>query len=114
MTVSGLAYTDLVTYLHIDSADVTATEQVLLTAYLSAAKSYAASYTGLDSTALDALGDEMAVAVLCLAGDMYTNRDMITGGTKSTVNVNRTVETILNMHAVNLVPETEEVADVLT
>ncbi len=108
MTVSGLAYTDVVNYLHIDSDDVTASEQVLLTVYLNAAKNYVQSYTGLDSTEVDALGDEMAVAVLCLAADMYTNRDMITGGTKSTVNVNKTVETILNMHAVNLVPVEEE------
>lgn len=107
MTVSGLAYTDVVNYLHIDPVDVTASEQVLLTAYLDAAKSFARDYTGQDEYSLDELGDSMAVAVLCLAADMYTNRDMVTGGTKSTVNVNKTVETILNMHAVNLVPNEE-------
>lgn len=105
MTVSGLAYTDVVRYLHIDPVDVTAAEQVLLTAYLDAAKSYAKDYTGQDIEALDEIGDVMAVAVLCLAADMYTNRDMVTGGTKGTVNTNKTVESILNMHAVNLVPK---------
>lgn len=105
MTVSGLVYTDVVRYLHIDPVDVTAAEQVLLTAYLDAAKSYAKDYTGQDVEALDEIGDVMAVAVLCLAADMYTNRDMVTGGTKGTVNTNKTVESILNMHAVNLVPK---------
>lgn len=107
MIVSTLEYTDVINYLHIDAEDVTTAEQGMIEGYLEAAKSYATGYTGLTEDNLDEHPD-IAVAVLCIAADMYTNRDMVTGGTRSTVNVNKTVETILNMHAVNLVPETEE------
>lgn len=106
MTVSELEYTDIVNYLHIDAEDVTTAEQAMIEGYLEAAKNFTASYTGLTEGELDDHPD-LAVAVLCVAADMYTNRDMMTGGTKSSVNVNRTVETILNMYAVNLVPSGE-------
>ena len=102
MTVSGLKTTDLINYLHIDAEDVTTMEAALLQGYLESAKSYACAYTGLTVTELD-IHPEAAVAVLCLAGDMYTNRDMYTGGAKNASAVNRTVETILGMHSVNLV-----------
>ena len=106
MTVSELEYTDIVNYLHIDAEDVTTAEQAMIEGYLEAAKSYVAGYTGLTESELDEHPD-IAIAALCVAGDMFTNRDMVTGGTKSSVNVNKTVETILNMYAVNLVPSGE-------
>ena len=111
MTVSGLEVSDLISYLHIDAEDVTDTESALLTAYLGSAKSYACAYTGLTEAKLDE-HPETAVAVLCLAGDMYTNKDMYMGGSKASITPNRTVESILNLHAVNLVPTVEEDADV--
>lgn len=107
MIVSTLEYTDVINYLHIDAEDVTTAEQAMIEGYLEAAKSYVISYTGLAEDKLDEHPD-VAVAVLCVAADMYTNRDLVTGGTRSTVNVNKTVETILNMHAVNLVPVEED------
>ena len=103
MTVSELEYTDIVNYLHIDAEDVTEVEQAMIEGYLEAAKTFAAGYTGLTEGELDDHPD-LAVAVQCVAADMFTNRDLVTGGTKSSVNVNKTVETIMNMHAVNLVP----------
>ena len=104
MRVSDLEYTDVVNYLHIDAEDVTTAEQAMIEGYLEAAKTYVAGYTGLTESELDEHPD-IAIAALCIAGDMFTNRDLMTGGTKSTINVNRTVETILNMHSVNLLPE---------
>lgn len=65
---------------------------------MEAAKSYVMSYTGLTEAEVDTYPD-IVPAVCCLAGDFYTNRDM-TPAVKG--NSNRTVESILNMHSVNL------------
>lgn len=65
---------------------------------MEAAKSYVMYYTGLTEAEVDTYPD-IVPAVCCLAGDFYTNRDM-TPAVKG--NSNRTVESILNMHSVNL------------
>ena len=65
---------------------------------MEAAKSYVMSYTGLTEAEVDTYPD-IVPAVCCLAGDFYTNRDM-TPAVKG--NSNRTIESILNMHSVNL------------
>lgn len=104
MITSALTYADLANYLKIESEDIDPVEQAVLTGFLSAAKTYAAGYTGLTAAELDE-HEDIAIAVLCLAGDFYTNRDMYTvlKGTGNNA-VNRTVQSILDMHARNLIP----------
>lgn len=100
MKTSKLTYSELADYLRIESDDLTAMERNVLDAFLEAARTYAANYTGRTLEELDEYPDA-AIAVLCVAGDMYTNRDRTT-----TVkgNANQTVDTILSMYAVNLLP----------
>lgn len=91
--VSDIAVSDLIEYLHLD--EVTQEEQNTLNALLSVAKTFIASYTGRDD--LDAFQD-FVIVTLILVQDMWDNRTMyVDGGNMSFV-----VETILNMHSVNL------------
>ena len=55
------------------------------------------SYTGLADAQLDE-HEDITIAVLMLVADMYDNRQMQVDKN----NMNRTAETILNMHSVNL------------
>ena len=64
---------------------------------LDSAKGYIRSYTGLTDEEIDTHAD-LLIALLVLCQDMYDNRSMYVD--KS--NVNRVVESILNMHRVNL------------
>lgn len=107
MRASELTVENLADYLRIEPEDITDTETEMLTAFLAAAVEYVTTYTGLTAEECDAHPD-LAVAVLCVAGDMYTNRDMYTSlkGT-GTAAINRTAEVILNKYAVNLVPKEE-------
>lgn len=109
MKVSELSTQDVTEYLKIETDDLTDSESGMITAMLTAAKQYAQSYTGTDIDYLDQYPD-VAIAVLCLTGDFYTNRDMFTNikGT-GTASVNRTVQSILDMHRHNLLPSSEEV-----
>ena len=43
----------------------------------------------------------ITIALLVLVGDMYDNRQMYV----DKANINRTADTILGMHSVNLIPE---------
>lgn len=103
MKTSKLTYSELADYLRIEPDDLTAMERNVLDAFLEAARTYAANYTGRTVEELDGYPD-VAIAVLCVAGDMYTNRDCI-----STVkgSANQTVDTILSMYRVNLLPTPE-------
>ena len=82
----------------LEHLDLDETEKKAMAGFLEAAKSYVMSYTGLTEAEVDTYPD-IVPAVCCLAGDFYTNRDM-TPAVKG--NSNRTVESILNMHSVNL------------
>lgn len=98
MKVSELTVADIADYLRIMPGDLDETEKKAMAGFLEAAKSYVMSYTGLTEAEVDTYPD-IVPAVCCLAGDFYTNRDM-TPAVKG--NSNRTVESILNMHSVNL------------
>ena len=98
MKVSELTVADIVDYLRIMPGDLDETEKKTMEGFLEAAKSYVMSYTGLTEAEVDTYPD-IVPAVCCLAGDFYTNRDM-TPAVKG--NSNRTIESILNMHSVNL------------
>lgn len=104
MKVSELTTSELAAYLKIETDDLDIVETAVLQSFLDAATNYAIQYTGRTLDELDEHGD-CVVAVLCLAGDFYTNRDMYTNlkGT-GTASVNQTINSILNMYAVNLVP----------
>lgn len=98
MKVSELTAEDIAGYLHIMPEDLDDTEKETMASFLEAAKRYAESYTGLSADEVDTHPD-IVPAVCCLAGDMYTNRDMNLSGKMTP---NRTVESILAMYSVNL------------
>lgn len=99
MKVSALAVDDIADYLRIIPNDLDEIERKMMESFLEAAKRYAESYTGLTAEEIDTHPD-IVPAVCCLAGDLYTNRDMnLTGGK---ITPNRTVESILNMYSINL------------
>lgn len=93
--VSDIVYTDIIDYLRIDEA--TTDDENTVKTLLTVAKNYIMQYTGLDSEGMDDFPD-LVIVVLILCQDMYDNRTLYVD--KS--NVNRTVESILNLHAVNL------------
>lgn len=99
MKVSALTVDDIADYLRITPDDLDETERKTMESFLEAAKRYAESYTGLTAEEIDAHPD-IVPAVCCLAGDLYTNRDMNITGVKITPN--RTVESILDMYSINL------------
>lgn len=86
-------------YLRIDELD--SRDEDMLNTLIGVAKEYIAKYTG--QTDLDQFQSFVTV-VYILVQDMWDNRTMYVD--KS--NLNNTVETILGLHSVNLLPETEE------
>ena len=67
---------------------------------LASAKSYIKSYTGLSADQLDEKED-LTIALFVLATEMYENRVYTETGVKQS-SVNKVVESILNMHSINL------------
>lgn len=102
MKVSEIGFDNICTQCRIMDEDMDDAERAYLSTLLTAARSYVRSYTGLSDTDID-LHEDLAVAVLVLISDMYDNRQNYVD--KS--NVNRVVDTILNMHAANLLPSPE-------
>lgn len=98
MKVSELTVEDIADYLHMMPDDLDELEKKSMEGFLEAAKEYVKSYTGLSADEIDTHPD-IVPAVCCLAGDFYTNRDMVLTG-KTTPN--RTVESILGMYCMNL------------
>ena len=68
-----------------------------------AAIAYCTGYTGLTEKGLDE-HEDISIAVLVLISDMWDNRSM----TVDRSNINRTINDILGMHSVNLLPTPEE------
>lgn len=64
---------------------------------LSAVKGFIRSYTGLNDEQIDQ-HEEFYIVVMILAADMYDNGSLYVDSS----NLNKTVETILGMHSVNL------------
>lgn len=95
--VSEVTAADLAEYLRV--CEVTASEEGFLDTIIGAAKSYMAKYTGLTAEQLDESSD-LAIALLVLAHDMYDNRALYV----DSANVNPAVQSILDMHSVNLLP----------
>ena len=99
--VSDITYNDIADFIRLD--EITTDDQNTLETLLSVAKSYIANYTGQTVAALDNF-PEFVDAVLVLCQDMWDNRALYVD--KS--NINKVVESILNLHAVNLLPTAED------
>lgn len=95
--VSDIDAGALADYLRI--ADPSGADNTLLSAILKAVPAYMTKYTGLSVAQLDESPD-MVIAALALAQDMYDNRSIYA----DTNTPNLTVQSILDMHSVNLLP----------
>ena len=97
MKISELTPEIIAEYVHIESTDA------LISPCLAAAIGFACSYTGHTEAELDDYED-VTIAILLKISDMYDQR---TEHTDKPVN-NPAVETILEMHRINLLPTMEE------
>ena len=95
--VSEVTSTDLAEFLRV--AEVTASEDGFLKTIIGAATAYMCKYTGLTTAQLDE-SEDFVFALLVLAEDMYDNRALYVDST----NVNQSVQSILDMHSMNLLP----------
>lgn len=95
--VSEVTAADLAEYLRV--GEVTPSEEGFLSTIIGAAKSYMCKYTGLTAEQLDESSD-LVIALLVLCHDMYDNRALYV----DSANVNLAVQSILDMHSVNLLP----------
>lgn len=95
--VSEVTSTDLAEYLRV--GEVTASEERFLNTIIGAATAYMCKYTGLTAEQLDESSD-LVFALLVLCQDIYDNRALYV----DSANVNLAVQSILDMHSVNLLP----------
>lgn len=95
MKFSEITIPDVAEYLRLETDDYT---EPMMSAILSASKSYVLDYTNLTEVEADEIGN-LYLAVMVLCQDMYDNRSMYVD--KS--NVNNVVSSILDMHRKNLV-----------
>ncbi len=95
MLVSELTVDNLKNYLRVDT-DI---DDTLLAVILPAAKRFCAQYTGLTLEDLDDYED-MPLAVLAVAADMYEVRQVTLNGTQ----INPTTAQILGTYSTNLLP----------
>lgn len=95
MTVSELTVDNVKNYLRVD----TNIDNSLIAVILSAAKRFCAQYTGLEIAGLDDYED-MPLAVLAVAADMYEVRQLTLNGTQ----LNPVTAQILGTYSTNLLP----------
>ena len=93
--ISDITWEDLASYCHIPYTD--SETQNTLNNLLTVAKSYILSYTGIPNDELDNYQD-LVVVVLVLVQDMWDNRALYVDASHPNI----VVETILNLHQVNL------------
>lgn len=95
MRVSEITPGELAKYAREDETDT----EILstFTIILSAVKAYIKGYTGLSDEQLDTKED-ISITVFILANEMYENRIF----TVKDNNINKVVQTILDMHSINL------------
>ena len=94
-TVSQITAQDVAEYLRL--TDPTQTDLDTLGTLLTVAKIYVGEYTGRSLMEMDAYRD-IIICVLILCQDMWDNRTLYV----DTTNANRVVESILDLHSVNL------------
>lgn len=95
VTVSTMTLAMVKNYLRVD----TSADDSLLTVILAASKRFCAQYTGLALEDLDEYED-MPLAVLAVAADMYEVRQVTLNGTQ----INPTTAQILGTYSTNLLP----------
>lgn len=87
--VSDITTKDIADFIRLD--EVSSTEEIQLSTFLTVAKDYVANYTGLAD--LDEYAD-LVIVIYILCQDMYDNRVMYVDKN----NPNKVVQTILDMH----------------
>lgn len=97
MKPSELTVQNIADYLRID--DIGEVEKIEIDNMRLSAIAYAKSYTGLVEKELDE-HEDITQALLLLIADMYDNRNIYLEGKSG--NRNKAVDSILNMHSVNL------------
>lgn len=95
--VSDITSADLAAFLRV--GEVTPYEDGYLDTLIGAATAYMCKYTGLTAAQLDESQDFVPV-LLVLCQDMHDNRALYV----DSANVNRMVQSTLDMHSVNLLP----------
>lgn len=93
--VSEITVQDVADYLRI--TELTADDTNYLNTLITVSKAYIEQYTGRTEEELDNYQD-FVIVVLVLCQDMYDNRALYV----NTANLNYVVESILNLHSVNL------------
>jgi uncharacterized phage protein (predicted DNA packaging) len=93
MKISEITIVELKNYLHIYHME----DDNLISAILIASKAFVKNYTGLSDENLD-ISEDLTMAVFILASELYDNRTY----TVDKTSVNPVIQTILNMHSVNL------------
>lgn len=96
---SELRAGDLLDHLRIAQQWATSTDTAFAEACLEAARAYVRDHCGIDALYMDG-HEDIAVAVLVLAGDMFDSRSAYVDDGLAP---NRTVESILGHHSRNLV-----------
>ncbi len=99
MKVSQIQISNIAEYLKLNEGEYSTTE---IQAFLTAAKSFVKSYTGLDDAGIDS-HEDITIVVNILCQDMYDNRTMYV----EKDNLNKVVDTILGMYCTNLLPTPE-------
>lgn len=94
-SVSEITYQDVADYIRKD--ELTQDDINTLNTLLTVSKHYIMQYTGRTEQELDNYKD-FVIVVLILCQDMWDNRTLYVDST----NLNRVVESILGLHAVNL------------
>lgn len=97
LKVSDVTSADLAAFLRV--CEVTPYEDGYLSTLIGAATAFMCKYTGLTTAQLDESQDFVPV-LLVLCQDMYDNRTLYV----DSANVNRMVQSTLDMHSVNLLP----------
>lgn len=93
--VSGITAADVAEFIRLETPSLSEIGE--LATYLSAAKSYVKSYTGLSEEEIDALPD-LIEPVFMYCQDMWDNRTIYV----DTSNINRVFDATLGLHARNL------------
>ena len=97
MKVSEITPEYIADYARVDELDEITLMQIQ--SALTAAVAYAKGYTGLNDEQLDE-HEDITIAVLIIATDMYDNRNLYQD--YKFKETNKTVECILGMHSINL------------
>lgn len=93
MKVSEISKEDVKEYLKVEN-DI---EDNLISNILVAAKSFVKSYTGLSDESIDTK-EEISLVIFVICNELYSNREY----TVDKITVNPIIQSILDMHSINL------------